>query len=120
MSRSVPTPNAVIEPARTNVAASGEESALCGAGHHPAPLDAPDVALRGQRLLAYGERLRREETEAAAGHAHHLARPRQPMARQQWPEAAERQMPMPPAAVGRDDIRMMGNPGRYELRRESM
>ncbi len=29
--------------------------------HHPVPLDAPDVALRGQRLMAYGERLRREE-----------------------------------------------------------
>ncbi len=28
---------------------------------HPVPLDAPDVALRGQRLMAYGERLRREE-----------------------------------------------------------
>ena len=24
---------------------------------HPVPLDAPDVALRGQRLMAYGERL---------------------------------------------------------------
>ena len=28
---------------------------------HPVPLDAPDVALRGQRLMAYEERLRREE-----------------------------------------------------------
>ncbi len=28
---------------------------------HPVPLDAPDVALRGQRLIAYEERLRREE-----------------------------------------------------------
>ncbi len=29
-----------------------------GAQRHPVPLDAPDVALQGQRLLAYGERLR--------------------------------------------------------------
>ncbi len=28
---------------------------------HPVPLDAPNVALRGQRLMAYEERLRREE-----------------------------------------------------------
>ncbi len=113
MSRSVPTPNAVIEPTQPNVVASGEESALRGTGRHPVPLDAPDIALRGQRLLAYGERIQREETEAvnpAAGRARHPARPRRPMARQQWPEAAERQMPTPPAAVGRDDIRMMGQP----------
>ncbi len=63
-----------------------------GARHHQVPLDAPDVALRGQRLLAYRERLRREETEAvnpAAGRACHPARPRQPMAGEQWPEAAD-------------------------------
>ncbi len=111
VSRSVPAPNAVIEPTQANVTATGEESTLCGAGQ--VPLDAPDVALRGQRLLAYGERLWREETEAsnpAAGHARHSARPRRPMARLQWPEAAERQMPAPLAAGGRDDIRMMGQP----------
>ncbi len=28
---------------------------------HPVPLDAADVALRGQRLIAYEERVRREE-----------------------------------------------------------
>ena len=28
---------------------------------HPVPLDAPNVALRGQRLIAYKERLRRDE-----------------------------------------------------------
>ncbi len=32
---------------------------------HPVPLDAPDVALRGQRLMAYKERLRREEGQAS-------------------------------------------------------
>ncbi len=32
---------------------------------HPVPLDAPDVALRGQRLMAYEERLRREEGQAS-------------------------------------------------------
>ncbi len=30
---------------------------------HPVPLDAPDVALQGQRLMAYEERLRREEEQ---------------------------------------------------------
>ncbi len=32
---------------------------------HPVPLDAPDVALRGQRLMAYKKRLRREEGQAS-------------------------------------------------------
>ncbi len=61
MPRSAPTPNVVIEP--TVLTAPGEEGTIRGARHHPVPLDAPDVALRGQRLLAYGERLQREETE---------------------------------------------------------
>ncbi len=57
MSRSAP------EPDRPNVTAPGEENAFHGARRQPVPLDAPDVALRGKRLLAYGERLRREEVE---------------------------------------------------------
>ncbi len=64
-----------------------------------------------QRLLAYGERLRREEAEAVnpeAGRACHPARPHRPMAGQQWPEAADRRIPMPPAADGGDDIRAVG------------
>ena len=107
MSRSAP------EPDRPNVTAPGEENAFHGARRQPVPLDAPDVALRGQRLLAYGERLQREEVETvnpAAGRARHPARPRRPVARQQWPEAAERRMPAPPATTGRDDARMMGQP----------
>ncbi len=79
MSRSLPVPNDVIEPNRPNVAASGEESALRGTGRYPVPLDAQDVALWGQRLLAYEERLWREETEAvnpAAGCERNPARPR--------------------------------------------
>ena len=36
-------------------------SAAAASQCHPVPLDAPDVALRGQRLMAYEERLRREE-----------------------------------------------------------
>ncbi len=51
----------------------------------------------------YGERLRREETEAVnptAGRARHPARPCRPMAGQQWPEAADRPIPTPPAADG--------------------
>ncbi len=79
MPRSAPMSNAIIEPARPVLTAPGEESTIPGARRHLVPLDAPDVALRGQRLLAYGERLRREEAEAvnpAAGCARHPARPR--------------------------------------------
>ena len=107
MPRSVPAPNAMMEPARPILVAAGEESMIHGAGRHPVPLDASDVTLWGQRLLAYGERLRLEEGEAvnpAAGRARHPARPRRPMARQQWPEAAERQMAAPPAAGGGADV----------------
>ncbi len=38
-----------------------------GTQRHPVPLDAPDVALQGQRLLAYGERLHPEEAEVILG-----------------------------------------------------
>ncbi len=79
MPRSVPAPNAITEPACPVLTGPGEESALHGTGCHPVPLDAPDVALRGQRLLGYGERLQREEAETfnpATGRAHHPARPR--------------------------------------------
>ena len=72
---------------------------------------APDVALRGQRLLAYGERLRREEAETGnpgAGRARHPARPRRPMARQEWQEAVEEQMPAQPAMARRDNAGMRG------------
>ncbi len=107
MSRSVP------EPDRPNATAPGEENAFHGARREPVPLDAPDVALRGQRLLAYGERLRREEIEAgnpATGCAHHSARPRRSTARQEWLETRDGEMPAKPAAVGRDDVRVMGQP----------
>ncbi len=107
MSRNVP------EPDQPNFTVPGEEDASHGARHQPVPLDAPDVALRGQRLLAYGERLRRKEIEAGnpgAGRARPPARPRQPTARQEWLETVEGQMPVPPAAVRRDDVRMMGQP----------
>ncbi len=98
----------VPEPVRTNAPAPGEGNALHGARRQSVPLDAPDVALRGQRLLVYGERLRWEEIEA--GLARHPARPRRPTARQEWLEPVEGQMPAPPAAVGRDDVRIMGQP----------
>ncbi len=55
-----------------------------GAQRYIVTLDAPDVALTDQRLLAYRERLRREEAEvevAEPGHAHHPARPRPPVGR---------------------------------------
>ena len=47
----------MIEPARPVLTAPGEEGTIHGARHHSVPLDAPDVALQGQRVLAYGERL---------------------------------------------------------------
>ncbi len=78
-------PNAVIEPARPVLTMPGVEGTIHGARRHPVPLDAPDVALQGQRLLVYRERLRREEAEAvnpAAGCARHPARPCRPMAGQ--------------------------------------
>ncbi len=77
MPRSAPAPSAVIEPMRSVLTAPGEEGMIRGARRHPVPLDAPDVALRGQRLLAYGEQLRWEEAEVvnpAAGHARHPER----------------------------------------------
>ncbi len=113
MPRSVPAPNAVIVPARPAQAVQREDDTICGARRHPVPLDAPDVALRGRRLLAYGWRLRREEAEAvnpAAGRARHPARPHRPMAGQQWPEAADRRIHTPPAADRGDDIRAVAHP----------
>ena len=107
MSRNIP------EPDRANVVAAREENASQGARRQPVPLDAPDVALRGQRLLAYGERLRRDEAETGnpgAGRARHPARPRRPTARQEWLEAVEGKMPVQPAVAGRDNVTMRGQP----------
>ncbi len=104
-----PMQNAVTAPAQTT---PGEVDMIRGARRH-LPLDAPDVALREQRLLVYGERVRRVKAEAVypeKGHACHSARPRRPMARQQWPEAADRRTPTPPVADGGDDIRPLGRP----------
>ncbi len=105
MSRSVP------EADRVSAAAPREENVSRGARRQPVPLDAPDVALRGQRLQAYEERLRREDGETGnpgAGRARHPARPRRPPARQEWLETGEVRMPAPLAAVGRDDVGMRG------------
>ncbi len=48
--------------------------------HHPVPLDAPDVALRGQRLMAYGERLCQEEEQITqvSGRARPTGQPYRP------------------------------------------
>ncbi len=81
MSRSVP------EPDRVSAAAPREENVSQGVRRQPVPLDAPDVALRGQRLQAYEETFWGEEVEAGnpgAGCARHPARPRWPPARQEW------------------------------------
>ncbi len=55
-----------------------------GTQRHPVPLDAPEVALRGQRLMAYGERLCRKEEEIAqeSGRAHPTGRPHRPLMEQ--------------------------------------
>ncbi len=51
MPRSAPVQNAVLVSVQT---APEEGDMICGARRYPVPLDAPDVALRGPRLLAYG------------------------------------------------------------------
>ncbi len=60
--------------------------------HHPVPLDAPDVALRGQRLMAYGERLRREEEQITqeSGRALPTGRPHRPPMERLAPETRVR------------------------------
>ncbi len=105
MSREVP------EPDRHSVPAPREDDMSQGARRQQVPLDAPDVVLRGQRLLAYGDRLRREEVETGnpgAGRACHPARPRRPPARQEWLEKREVRMPALLSTGGRDDVRMRG------------
>ena len=64
-----------------------------GAQRHPVPLDAPDIALRGQRLLAYGERLRHEEAEIIQeqGWARLAGRLHRPSMDRQAPEVRVRQ-----------------------------
>ncbi len=107
MSREAP------EPDRHSVPAPREDDVSRGARGQQVPLNAPDAVLQGQRLLAYGERLWREEVETGnpgAGRARHPARPCRPPARQEWLDNGEGRMPAPPAAVGRDDVRVMGQP----------
>ncbi len=56
---------------------------------------------------------KREEVEtghSGAGRARHPARPRRTTAWQEWLETVEGWMPAPPTAVGRDDVRIMGQP----------
>ncbi len=107
-------PRRVPELDRTSATAPREENVSQRARRHPVPLDAPDVALRGQRLQAYEERLQREEGglgNPGAGRARHPARPRRPPARQEWLETGEVRMPAKIAAVGRDDAGMRGPAG---------
>ncbi len=108
--RIVPVMSAVSAPVDP---APAEGDPCYGARRRPVQCDAPDVAQRGQRLMAYGERPRREEAEIAtaeAGRAHHPARPHQPMAGQQLPEAVDRRPPTPSMADGGDDDRAVGRP----------
>ncbi len=92
-----------------------------GPQRHTVPLDAPDIALRGQRLLINGERLCQEEpgTEIAEqGRVRHPARPHRPMTEHQLPEMADRQPPEPSVANAGEDIRAVGRfrPPRAEER----
>ncbi len=59
-----------------------------GAQRHPVLLDAPDVALRGQTLMAYEERLRREEAKITQepGRARPTGLPHRPPMERQAPE----------------------------------
>ncbi len=69
---------------------------------HPVPLDAPDVALRGQRPMAYGEKLRREEEQISqeSGRAGPTGRPHRPPMERLGPEARVRR-PRTPLLVDR-------------------
>ncbi len=61
--------------------ACASRNSCYGAGHQPVLLVALDVALRGQRLLAYGERRHMDGTRAKIqemGHAPPPIRSRQP------------------------------------------
>ncbi len=78
-----------------------------GAQRHPIPLDAPDVALKGQRLLVYGERLHHKEAgivSAEPGRARPTARPLQPPLGRHIPEVRERPPPAPHMADQIEDI----------------
>ncbi len=68
----------------------------------PVPLDAPDVALRGQRLMAYEERLRREEGRASQemGQARPINRQQRPPVDRMGPAAGVRR-PRTPLLVDR-------------------
>ncbi len=69
---------------------------------HPVPLDAPDVALRGQRLMAYEERLRREEGRVSleTGRAWLSNRSYRPLVERMGPAAGVRR-PRTPLLVDR-------------------
>ncbi len=74
--------------------------------HQQVPFDAPDVALGGQRLLAYEKRSRWDEARAVGQEVDHTppaARPRQPDPGQQPPNVAEGGHPAPPQAVHVDE-----------------
>ncbi len=75
------------------------EDCRYGAQRHPVLLDTRDVALRAQRLLAYGERLHREEAGIAVAESDRdspAVRPHQTPLAHQMPEIVERQPPPPP------------------------
>ncbi len=79
-----------------------EEDDYSRSQRHPVPLDAPDVALRGQRLMAYEEKLRREEGRASQeiGRARPASRQQRPPVERMGPAAGVK-WPRTPLLVDR-------------------
>ncbi len=82
--------------------ADRDGNGYAGTQCHPVPLDAPDVALRGQRLRAYAERLCRGEKESIreSGRARPTGRSHRPPMERLAPEARVRR-PRTPLLVYR-------------------
>ncbi len=87
---------------------------------HPVPLDAPDVALRGQRLMAYEERLRHEEGRVSqeTGRARPSNRSYRPPVERMGPAAGVRR-PRTPLLVDRlAEAKELAPPQPWEVEQE--
>ncbi len=87
---------------------------------HPIPLDAPDVALRGQRLMAYEERLRREEVRVnqVTGRARPSNRSYRPRVEQMGPAAGVRRPRMPLLVDRLSEAEELASPQQSEFEHE--
>ncbi len=85
---------------------------------HLVPLDTPDVALRGQRLLGYGDRLRHKEAEIIKepGRPRPIGQPHRPLMDHQAPNVRVRQ-PRTPLLANRladaGEFKISGNHPEY-------